>query len=406
MIRSLNIRDTSSKTNECKSSRLNLAFVLFTNIAIGAGTETTILAYVKNLKEMDQDLKITIVQTDAMFTSNNKPIEKLRDIDVITFKSPHAMKVYRLLEQFPSIYYLIYIFIYIILNNKKIRSISKECDVIYFVNQLDILPWGIFNPNVRSKTVISGQCGFFSNFSNKIQGKLSFRKILGKLSFKLYNKYPFSLHYLTKLQMLDVGRNEKQDFLLPSGVETDNFHPINRNDDVTSFVYFGRVDKSKGVPELLEAFKKYPFTDSTLTIIGTGDTAKAVESQKSKNIKYLGYIDRESLYREIPNYDIFIFPTHGDIFPLVVVEAVSSGLFCLVSDNLKGIFDDLESIGAIEYISNTVDGILQAMIKYHGFKVLYEKKLEWHEFIKEHYDWKDISRRLYEKLMVIAKRKE
>jgi len=42
------------------------------------------------------------------------------------------------------------------------------------------------------------------------------------------------------------------------------------------------------------------------------------------------------------------------------------------------------------------------MIKYHGIKVPFDKKLEWHEFIRQHYDWKEISKRLYEKLIEIA----
>jgi glycosyltransferase involved in cell wall biosynthesis len=374
-------------------NRYNFVFVLFTNIGVGAGTEVAVLNYVKYLKEIDQNLKITIVQTDWMANSNNKPIYKLTDVDVITFKSPHTIKIYKFLEKISliplSVSLFFYILFYIILNNRKIKSISKECDVIYFVYALDVLPWAIFNPSIRSKTVVAGQCGLFYKHINKIL-------------FNLPNKYQFGLQYLTKIQMLKVGRYGKHDFILPNGVETDKFYPINKNDEATRFVYFGRLEKSKGILELLEAFKKYPFNDSTLTIIGTGELTKIVESQKSQNIRYLGYIDHESLYREISNNDIFIFPTYGETFGTVVIEAVSSGLFCLVSDKLKGIFDDLESIGAIEYIPNTVDGILQAMIKYHGIKVPFDKKLEWHEFIRQHYEWKEISRRLYEKLIEIA----
>jgi len=382
-------------------NRYNFVFVLFSNIGLGGGTETAVLNYVKYLKEIDQNLKITIVQTDWMFTSNNKPVDKLTDVDVITFKSPYSMRIYKLLEKTPlitNIIHYIYTFFYIVLNNKKIRSISKESDVIYFTSNIDILPWSIFNPSIRSKTMLGGELGFFYYKSND----LSIKGILRKINFKLFNKYQFALHYLTKKQMLEVGRNGKYDFILPNGVDTDKFYPVNRNDVATKFVYFGRLDKMKGIQELLEAFKKYPFNDSKLTIIGTGEFTKMVESQKSQNVRYLGYIDHETLYKEIPNHDIFVFPTYGETFGMVVIEAVASGLFCLVSDKLKGIFDDLESIGAIEYIPNTVDGILQAMIKYHGFKVPYEKKIEWHKFIKDHYDWKNISIRLYEKLKEIA----
>jgi len=380
----------------------NLVFVLPHNIGFGGGGELVVQSYVKYLKEIDKNLKITIVQTDWMSTSNNKPVDKLSDVDVITFKSPYSMRIYKLLEQTPlitNIIYYIYAFFYIILNNKKIRLISKEFDVIYFVSHADILLWLIFNSNIRSKTILGGHGGFFYNEGNDLTIK---GRILNKIYFKLYNKYQFPIHYLTEKQMLEVGRYGKYDFILPNGVNTDKFYPINRNDEATRFVYFGRLEKSKGILELLEAFKKYPFNDSTLTIIGTGEFTKMVESQKSQNVRYLGYIDRETLYKEIPNHDIFIFPTYGESFGMVVIEAVSSGLFCLVSDKQKGIFDDLESIGAIEYIPNTVDGILQAMIKYHGFKVPYEKKIEWHKFIKEHYDWKNISIRLYEKLKEIA----
>ncbi|MGC8663999.1 MAG: glycosyltransferase [Thermoplasmata archaeon] len=151
-------------------------------------------------------------------------------------------------------------------------------------------------------------------------------------------------------------------------------------------------------------FNRYPY-DDTLTVIGTGELVNLVKNSPRK-IDYEGFIDREILPEKIADHDIFIFPTHGETFGIVVLEAVASGVFCLVSEKLKGIFDDLESIGAITYIQDTSEGILNAMIKYRNVRPTYEKKLQWHRYIEENYDWKIISKELYNKIVMISKAKK
>jgi len=404
-------------------AHIKVAFVLFTNMAVGAGTETVVQTYASQLKKLDSEVKITIVQTDWMSSSSNAPILKSSigdGINLLTLHSPHLSKFYKWVDtKLPHFMksimsFSLYPFIYILINHKQIKKISKESDVIYFVNQSDSFAWLILNEPIRKKNIESGHCGLISFPKNRHT-----RGLLNKFGYRIFNRWSFSYHYLTNSQALAVKRHNKYDFILPNGADTDIFRPLKKDlssqntmtniqkNDIkhpTKFVYFGRVDRGKGVAELIDAFNRYPY-DDTLTVIGTGELVNLVKNSPRK-IDYEGFIDREILPEKIADHDIFIFPTHGETFGIVVLEAVASGVFCLVSEKLKGIFDDLESIGAITYIQDTSEGILNAMIKYRNVRPTYEKKLQWHRYIEENYDWKIISKELYNKIVMISKAKK
>ncbi|MGC8981985.1 MAG: glycosyltransferase family 4 protein [Minisyncoccia bacterium] len=402
-------------------AQIKVAFVLFTNIAVGAGTETSVQTYALQLRKLDPEIEITIVQTDWMASSSNAPLLKssIEGINLLTLHSPHSFKFYKWIDNnlspFMQLFmsFSLYPFIYILINHNQIKKISKESDVIYFVNLSDSFLWLILNEPVRKKNIESGHCGLIPFPRYKyIKG------LLNKFVYKIFNRFTFSYHYLTNSQALDVKRHNKYDFILPNGVDTDRFKPLKKdlssqnttnniqeNDTKhpTKFIYFGRLDRSKGVAELIDAFNRYPY-DDTLTVIGTGEFVNLVKNSPKK-INYEGFIEHEILPERISDHDIFIFPTHGETFGIVVLEAVASGLFCLVSEKQKGIFDDLEAIGAIKYIPDTSEGILNAMIKYRNFKPTYEKKLQWHKYMEENYDWKKISKELYKMIVMISNAK-
>jgi len=136
-----------------------------------------------------------------------------------------------------------------------------------------------------------------------------------------------------------------------------------------------------------------------LMIAGTGKYSDIASSVNSNNYSYLGFVDEKDLPEIYASADIFIYPTYGETFGLVVVEAVSSGLFCLVSNKLRGIFDDLEELGAIKYIDNTVDSIYKYLNEYQNYKVDYNKKLKWHNYVEENYGWYNLSKKLYNYMM-------
>ena len=60
-------------------------------------------------------------------------------------------------------------------------------------------------------------------------------------------------------------------------------------------------------------------------------------------VTYHGQKPHEQICRELPGYDLFFLPTHGENFGHVILEAFSAGLPVLISDLTP--WRDLESKG-------------------------------------------------------------
>jgi glycosyltransferase involved in cell wall biosynthesis len=98
-----------------------------------------------------------------------------------------------------------------------------------------------------------------------------------------------------------------------------------------SLLYIGRVERDKGVFELIEALSilklnsKYSFK---LNIVGNGQHFNEISELISKhglseNVKLYGVItDKESIKEFYSEADIFILPSHHEGFPRVLYEAM------------------------------------------------------------------------------------
>ncbi|MFW5803752.1 MAG: glycosyltransferase family 4 protein [bacterium] len=116
-----------------------------------------------------------------------------------------------------------------------------------------------------------------------------------------------------------------------------------------NLLFLARVEKTKGIYELLDAYKllksKFPFL--TLTIAGDGSVLKDVKLQvKEKNlqnIKFTGYVKSEKKKEIFLKSDIYIFPSfHGEGMPNSVLEAMAFGLPVITRSvgGLKDFFED------------------------------------------------------------------
>jgi len=117
------------------------------------------------------------------------------------------------------------------------------------------------------------------------------------------------------------------------------------------FLYFGRLERVKGIFTLLEAFA--PLKASRLLIAGTGSSHQEIQAWlKTRNldhIKLLGFQRGEQLHKLIENSICTLVPSLWyEPFGLTIIESFSRGRPVIASD-----------IGGIgELISDSVDGFL------------------------------------------------
>lgn len=99
------------------------------------------------------------------------------------------------------------------------------------------------------------------------------------------------------------------------------------------FIYAGRLTRAKGVDALLKLFQQMP--SHRLTLLGDGELASEARSIASThpNIEYLGKQPQESLHSCYSKARALILPSRApEVFPLVVLEAMSQGLPVITTD--------------------------------------------------------------------------
>ncbi|MEY5026356.1 MAG: hypothetical protein RLZZ244_1884 [Verrucomicrobiota bacterium] len=130
--------------------------------------------------------------------------------------------------------------------------------------------------------------------------------------------------------------------ILPRGMDLDLFHPNRRKTDFwslrgadpssTVLLYVGRISKEKDLhlfPEVLRQLQDLPVT---LALVGDGPYLNELRSALPEAI-FTGYLEGTALAEAYASADLFLFPSTTDTYGNVVVEALASGLPCVVSDS-------------------------------------------------------------------------
>lgn len=147
---------------------------------------------------------------------------------------------------------------------------------------------------------------------------------------------------------LDAEYGPSDITVLGNGVDHTQFQPEYRSVQDRYLLFVGRLTRRKGVMELLEAYNSIADDfDVGLKIAGDGPLRTQIHRFAEENgltdrIDVLGHLDREPLIELYQGADLFVFPSHSEGLPTVVLEAMACGL-PVVTTNIDGCRDIIES---------------------------------------------------------------
>lgn len=142
-----------------------------------------------------------------------------------------------------------------------------------------------------------------------------------------------------------------------SGYDAAKFFPTPKpTSPPVKVLYIGKLSNAKGVPSLLRAMERLPFLphEVTLTCIGGGsgpETEAILAHLATTPFRALGFVSHETLITHLRTSHVFVLPSFYEGLPLVVLEALASGLRVVCTD-LPGLEPFLGPLpkGAMAYV--------------------------------------------------------
>jgi len=102
------------------------------------------------------------------------------------------------------------------------------------------------------------------------------------------------------------------------------------NDGKKNVLFVGRLEKAKGILDLIYAIKQVDGSSIRLIVIGDGPLRNKIVSYLF--VKYVGKIPNTELYKYYNTADLFVLPSYYENYPMTVVEAKACGCKILASD--------------------------------------------------------------------------
>ncbi|MBS1917120.1 MAG: glycosyltransferase [Bacteroidetes bacterium] len=187
-----------------------------------------------------------------------------------------------------------------------------------------------------------------------------------KLGAKL-SRFPSSVIYVSsvgKKQHESLGYSSSKSIVIPNAVDTDLFFPSQENktvvrkelelsEDVFLVGNIARFHPMKDHENFFKAaalvLQRYPNTSFVLSganvDAANNDLKEKIDSLNIPNIKLLGA--RSDVDKILSAIDVLVVSSsHGEAFPMIILEAMSSGILCVSTDigDVRGIIGDIGKI--------------------------------------------------------------
>ncbi len=134
-------------------------------------------------------------------------------------------------------------------------------------------------------------------------------------------------------------------------------------DDPVRILFLARVERAKGIFEVLDAYHllQQRCSHVTLTVAGDGSDLPAARDRAAAlglSVEFTGFVRGEAKLREFFAADVYLFASHAEGMPISVLEAMAAGLPVVTTcvGGLADFFDD----GAMGFLLDDADPVRMA----------------------------------------------
>lgn len=166
------------------------------------------------------------------------------------------------------------------------------------------------------------------------------------------------------------------------------------------FLFLGRLVPEKGIHYLIEAFRNVKTGKRLVIAGGTSDTDDYVQRLKAlasgdERIVFTGFVQGRMLEELYSNAYCYVLPSDVEGMPLSLLEAMSYGNCCLVSDIPECV--EVVEDRAVTFPAGDVKALENRMrMLADAPKTVAEYQKEARQFICRKYDWDDITEKTLE----------
>lgn len=207
---------------------------------------------------------------------------------------------------------------------------------------------------------------------------------LGKFGSYIVRVVTNSAHKYSAVSSLvlnEINKNLKTDKnnykVIPMGID-ERFFKLEKHQkyvhEKKKFLYIGRLIDYKGIDILLEALNLYKknHKDFELNILGVGTESEKLKKLSEElalkdNVNFLGFKSYDQKIKYIKDCDLFFVPSKikkGQIEggPLTLIEGMSLGKVCIVSDSI-GFVEHCSEKNSIIFESGNTESLYNAILR-------------------------------------------